>query len=103
LIGSAASIARWSNSVITRNGSLIRQYSRVNTPPPKGGGFRLRLKAGSVRHVADLGVTGFTAPRPRRTHCPASWAVARRAHKFDVPQSKRDGASPILRAASHAA
>ena len=26
---------------------------RVNTPPPKGGGFRLRLKAGSVRHAAD--------------------------------------------------
>jgi hypothetical protein len=25
----------------------------VNAPPPKGGGFRLRLKAGSVRHSAD--------------------------------------------------
>jgi hypothetical protein len=28
---------------------------QVNTPPPKGGGFELRLKAGSVRHSADLG------------------------------------------------
>ena len=27
----------------------------MNTPPPKGGGFRLRLKAGSVRHAADSG------------------------------------------------
>jgi hypothetical protein len=26
----------------------------VNSPPPKGGGFRLRLKAGSVRRSADL-------------------------------------------------
>jgi hypothetical protein len=25
----------------------------VNAPPPKGGGFSLRLKAGSVRHSAD--------------------------------------------------
>jgi Reverse transcriptase (RNA-dependent DNA polymerase) len=75
----------------------------VNTPPPKGGGFRLRLKAGSVRLAADLGVTAFTAPRLRRTHCPASWAVARHARKFDAPQSKRDGTSPIRRAASHAA
>jgi hypothetical protein len=48
------------------------------------------LKAGSVRLVADLGVTAFTAPRPRRTHCPASWAVARHARKFNVPQSKRE-------------
>ena len=37
---------------------------RVNTPPPKGGGFRLRLKAGSVRHAADFGVTTSIAPRP---------------------------------------
>ena len=27
----------------------------VHTPPPKGGGFRPRLKAGSVRHAADSG------------------------------------------------
>jgi hypothetical protein len=27
----------------------------VNTPPPKGGGFGLRLEAGSVRHTADSG------------------------------------------------
>jgi hypothetical protein len=60
-------------------------------------------KAGSVRHAADLGVTAFTAPRPRRTHCPTSWAVARHARKFNVPQGERDGASPIRRAASHAA
>src|SRR5246127_963651 len=33
-----------------RNGKLA---VLVNTPPPKGGGFRLRLKAGSVRHAAD--------------------------------------------------
>jgi hypothetical protein len=25
----------------------------VNAPPPKGGGFKLRLKAGSVRRSAD--------------------------------------------------
>ena len=25
----------------------------MNTPPPKGGGFKLRLKAGLVRHSAD--------------------------------------------------
>ena len=31
------------------------QSAQVNTPPPKGGGFRLRLKAGSVRHAADSG------------------------------------------------
>ncbi len=29
--------------------------SQVNTPPPKGGGFKLRLKAGSVRRSADSG------------------------------------------------
>lgn len=29
--------------------------SAVNAPPPKGGGFGLRLKAGSVRHSADTG------------------------------------------------
>ena len=27
----------------------------VNAPPPKGGGFKLRLKAGSVRRSADSG------------------------------------------------
>src|SRR5262249_48016354 len=30
-------------------------YAVVNTPPPKGGGFEGRLKAGSVRHSADSG------------------------------------------------
>ena len=36
--------------------SLLAQLHgtvRVNPPPPKGGGFRLRLKAGSVRPSAD--------------------------------------------------
>jgi hypothetical protein len=39
----------------------------VNTPPPKGGGFGLRLKAGSVRLAANLSVTAFTAPPCRGT------------------------------------
>lgn len=33
--------------------SLLIGHYRVNPPPPKGGGFRLRLKAGSVRRPAD--------------------------------------------------
>ena len=33
----------------------VGQAANVNTPPPKGGGFKLRLKAGSVRLSADLG------------------------------------------------
>ena len=37
----------------------------VNTPPPKGGGFRLRLKAGSVRPAADSG-NGKIVVRLRR-------------------------------------
>jgi len=31
----------------------------VNTPPPKGGGFELRLKAGSVRRAADSDRNSF--------------------------------------------
>jgi len=34
-------------------GALIGVKVVVNAPPPKGGGFGLRLKAGSVRHSAD--------------------------------------------------
>jgi hypothetical protein len=67
--------------------------TRVNAPPPEGGGFRLRLKAGSVHLAADLGVTAFTTSRPRSNHCPTSWAVARHARQFDVPQTRGDGAS----------
>jgi hypothetical protein len=32
----------------------------VNSPPPKGGGFGLRLKAGSVRPSADMAATHVT-------------------------------------------
>ncbi len=32
---------------------LVRIYPPVNTPPAKAGGFRLRLKAGLVRPLAD--------------------------------------------------
>ena len=43
----------------TARGLVLLYQSRhiaiVNAPPPKGGGFRLRLKVGSVRHSADLG------------------------------------------------
>ena len=39
----------------------IREAADVNTPPPKGGGFRLRLKAGSVRPPADLGELALKA------------------------------------------
>lgn len=36
------------------NASSLRRPSRVNDHRLKAGGFRLRLKAGSVRHAADL-------------------------------------------------
>ena len=42
----------------TRGGNdsfTIQFLGAVNTPPPKGGGFKLRLKAGSVRRSADSG------------------------------------------------
>ena len=47
--------------------SIISSHNAqfVNTPPPKGGGFRLRLKAGSVRPAADSG-NGKIVVRLRR-------------------------------------
>jgi hypothetical protein len=39
---------------------LSASLTFVNSPPPKGGGFGLRLKAGSVRPSADMAATHVT-------------------------------------------
>ena len=40
-----------------RNHQGLDNQLIVNTPPPKGGGFGLRLKAGLVGHAADSRTT----------------------------------------------
>ena len=42
------------------NLGLLLNLLGVNSPPPKGGGFGLRLKAGSVRPSADMAATHVT-------------------------------------------
>jgi len=76
----------------------------VNTPPPKGGGFRLRLKAGSVRLAADF---WRHDPEVASASVELSYNLfvgdaARQAPLF-TPERDGNGASPQRRATSHAA
>src|SRR5665213_4510127 len=76
-----------------------RRSARVNTPPPKGGGFKLRLKAGSVRHTADSGVTNSVTPRPRWCCRSTSLAATRRAQttpSATEKEKRNDTAAPCL-------
>ena len=44
--------------IITKSGRLGSCFDQlVNAPPPKGGGFGFRLKAGLVGHAADVQAT----------------------------------------------
>ena len=48
----------------------------VNTPPPKGGGFGLRLKAGLVGHAADV--------RPTHSSSSSADGVQSLTHPFHI-------------------
>ena len=56
----------------------------LNAPPPKGGGFGLRLKAGLVRHLADSSLTTSTTPQLPRNHCSTSSTATRHARQYPV-------------------
>src|SRR5262245_57012906 len=95
--------------VLQRRGNLLRRLpdnfpllrvtkadAPVNTPPPKGGGFELRLKAGSVRHSADVVTSCAAAVRSNSPHrTPLRTArgpgtIPRHPHQviFPVPNTK---------------
>ena len=68
----------------------IAYVEQVNAPPPKGGGFGLRLKAGLVRHLADSSLTTSTTPQLPRNHCSTSSTATRHARQYPVCAGERE-------------
>jgi hypothetical protein len=83
------------NKILREQFYAARRVAGVNTPPPKGGGFVLRLKAGSVRLPADSGVTISITPQPRRCRRLTSLAATRHARQpLRRKDTRNDTAAP---------